>query len=286
MTISAHNIYPLNHAVSWSFSRSDCNGKEKDWESGFHYYGARYYWGELLTGWLSVDPMMDKYPDISSYAYCAWNPVKLVDPDGCMIDDYFSYEGKYLGSDDADTKRVRIMSANHWNRLEKNEKGQIGHLDGDAISYAFSETSELMTEKAQLSVYQHFNLTGYTAEAAPSNETTSNYPGMITSIGCEGKDRAIVKHLYIRLENNRNPNKDGDALCDNASEIVSCFVHENDHIQRALKMGYKKWFKMNQSPEGKRDIEGSAIAAQRSHSSWKGCRDSFKKGIERYEKTH
>ena len=26
--------------------------------------------------------MADKYPSISPYAYCAWNPVKLVDPDG------------------------------------------------------------------------------------------------------------------------------------------------------------------------------------------------------------
>jgi RHS repeat-associated protein len=59
-----------------------CNGKEKDYESGFHYYGARYYWGELLTGWLSVDPMADKYPSISPYAYCVWNPAKLIDPDG------------------------------------------------------------------------------------------------------------------------------------------------------------------------------------------------------------
>ena len=32
--------------------------------------------------WLSVDPMSDKYPNISSYAYCNWNPIKLVDPDG------------------------------------------------------------------------------------------------------------------------------------------------------------------------------------------------------------
>ena len=58
------------------------NGKEKDYESGFHYYGARYYWSEVLTGWLSVDPMTDKYPSISPYNYCLWNPIKLVDPDG------------------------------------------------------------------------------------------------------------------------------------------------------------------------------------------------------------
>ena len=58
------------------------NGKEKDYESGFHYYGARYYWSEILTGWLSVDPMMDKYPGISPYNYCMWSPVILIDPDG------------------------------------------------------------------------------------------------------------------------------------------------------------------------------------------------------------
>lgn len=33
-----------------------------------------------MTMWLSVDPMADKYPSISPHAYCAWNPVKLVDP--------------------------------------------------------------------------------------------------------------------------------------------------------------------------------------------------------------
>ena len=58
------------------------NGKEKDYESGFHYYGTRYYWGELLTGWLSVDPMANKYPQISSYNYCIWNPIRIIDPDG------------------------------------------------------------------------------------------------------------------------------------------------------------------------------------------------------------
>ena len=32
--------------------------------------------------WLSVDPLSDKYPHISPYAYCAWNPMKYVDPNG------------------------------------------------------------------------------------------------------------------------------------------------------------------------------------------------------------
>ena len=37
---------------------------------------------ELMTMWLSVDPMADKYPSLSPYNYCAWNPIRLVDPDG------------------------------------------------------------------------------------------------------------------------------------------------------------------------------------------------------------
>lgn len=71
-----------NYSFLWPFPSSSFNGKEKDSESGFHYYGARYYWSETLTGWLSVDPLADKYPGVSPYAYCVWNPIILVDPNG------------------------------------------------------------------------------------------------------------------------------------------------------------------------------------------------------------
>ena len=77
-----HGIRHNNNTIYAHFSHSSSNGKEKDYESGFHYYGARYYWSELLTGWLSVDPMMDKYPSLSPYNYCAWNPIITIDPDG------------------------------------------------------------------------------------------------------------------------------------------------------------------------------------------------------------
>ena len=61
-------------------------GKELDTETGFSYFGARYLDHTLTTTWLSVDPMADKYPSISPYAYCAWNPIKLVDPNGDTLD--------------------------------------------------------------------------------------------------------------------------------------------------------------------------------------------------------
>ncbi len=57
------------------------SAKEKDAETGYSYFGSRYYNSDLSI-WLSVDPMAGKYPSMSPYVYCANNPVKLVDPNG------------------------------------------------------------------------------------------------------------------------------------------------------------------------------------------------------------
>lgn len=62
-------------------SRYTFSGKERDEETGYSYFGARYYNSDISI-WLSVDPLADKYPGVSPYVYCANNPVRLVDPDG------------------------------------------------------------------------------------------------------------------------------------------------------------------------------------------------------------
>ncbi|MDR0829315.1 MAG: hypothetical protein LBN95_04275 [Prevotellaceae bacterium] len=56
-------------------------GKEKDDESGFNYFGARYYWS--IGGiFISVDNLFHLEPHLSNYAYCANNPLRYADPDG------------------------------------------------------------------------------------------------------------------------------------------------------------------------------------------------------------
>jgi RHS repeat-associated protein len=60
------------------------SAKELDQETGYSYFGARYYIPEVSI-WGSADPLMDKYPNISPYNYCAWNPIRFIDPDGREI---------------------------------------------------------------------------------------------------------------------------------------------------------------------------------------------------------
>ena len=56
-------------------------GKEKDGESGLYYYGARYY-AAWLCRFVSVDPLAEKYAQLSSYNYASNTPVTWKDIDG------------------------------------------------------------------------------------------------------------------------------------------------------------------------------------------------------------
>ena len=79
------------------------NGKELDEETGLYYYGARYY-DPRISLWLSTDPMELKYPNISTYTYCANNPIKRKELDGqdwieqgnCYFYDVFARDQDYV----------------------------------------------------------------------------------------------------------------------------------------------------------------------------------------------
>ena len=66
--------------------RNRFNGKEFDHFHGLNEYdyGARWY-DPILARFTTVDPLCEKYYNISPYAYCANNPVNAVDPDGKTI---------------------------------------------------------------------------------------------------------------------------------------------------------------------------------------------------------
>ena len=80
--IAVSLLYNYEQSGYGDFISFTFTGKERDEETGYGYFGARYMDHELMTSWLSVDPMADKYPSISPYAYCAWNPITIIDPDG------------------------------------------------------------------------------------------------------------------------------------------------------------------------------------------------------------
>ncbi len=82
MSLSGHKTEGASRTINARFYPFPFTGKERDEETGYGYFGARYMDHELITMWLSVDPLAAKYPSISPYNYCMWNPIKVVDPNG------------------------------------------------------------------------------------------------------------------------------------------------------------------------------------------------------------
>ena len=82
------------------------SAKEKDAETGYSYFGSRYYSSDLSI-WLSVDPQASKYPQQSNYVYCSNNPIKVVDPNG-ETEYEFDQKGKLVNTIDNDNKFDQI----------------------------------------------------------------------------------------------------------------------------------------------------------------------------------
>ena len=155
-----HNFFSVSHfattlltvncqlsTVNWIHTFS---AKERDTETGYSYFGARYYSSDLSI-WLSVDPMSDKYPSLSPYVYCANNPIKLVDPNGeeilspyvyCAnnpiklvdpngeeIGDYYNWKGKYLGWDGHNDDKIYFVHGKKDERILKKANGSPVHPD-------------------------------------------------------------------------------------------------------------------------------------------------------------
>ncbi|MGD9494459.1 MAG: RHS repeat-associated core domain-containing protein [Bacteroidales bacterium] len=93
-------------------ARYTFSAKELDDETQYSYFGARYYDSDLSV-WLSVDPLSDKYPNLSSYAYCANNPVMLVDPDGNEIEGFSLDDDNnvVIDKDKASAESLKIYEA-------------------------------------------------------------------------------------------------------------------------------------------------------------------------------
>ncbi|MBO7134149.1 MAG: hypothetical protein J6W06_08335 [Bacteroidales bacterium] len=114
--------HPSSFASPFTFS-----AKEKDSESGYTYFGARYYSDNIMM-WLSVDPMSDKNASTSPYMYCAGNPIKYMDLYGMdtIMFNRYGYFGKPIPDNSDEDTYVRVSNKEfNANKIKYNKKGML-----------------------------------------------------------------------------------------------------------------------------------------------------------------
>ena len=77
--------YLQNRTYSTTNTKNKFTGKERDNESTYDYFGARYY-DARVANWGSIDPLFKKHIQWTPYNYVLRNPLALIDPDGKQID--------------------------------------------------------------------------------------------------------------------------------------------------------------------------------------------------------
>src|SRR5690606_38960016 len=125
------------------------NGKELDEETGWYYYGARYY-DARVSVWLSVDPLAEQ--TMTPYQYTYQNPLRYIDPKGLKALPPTEYEiietGEKVTINDGSDAKVRISQEDftklsmkyafdifslnlkldgYWDYYERLELGKIGY---------------------------------------------------------------------------------------------------------------------------------------------------------------
>jgi hypothetical protein len=126
--------------------------------------------------------MMDKYPSISPYAYCVWNPVKLVDPDGKIVKDQ---NGNIV---------FCVTNANdaYIQSAKKLPNGNMVYI------YFEATKGKILTNNGtEITAYRANNSTIYAIEVTPNREIVSRktYEGNFdNSYNCTGN--AFANQLF------------------------------------------------------------------------------------------
>ena len=83
MELNSYYPYGMPMSSTASVQPYKYGGKELDRTNGLDMYDfhARQY-DPIVPRFTTIDPMAEKYPSISPYAYCAGNPILYKDPDG------------------------------------------------------------------------------------------------------------------------------------------------------------------------------------------------------------
>ena len=188
----------------WHFSGKE--DQDVDFDLPFTDFGARLY-NPNLGRWITPDPASEKYYDISPYAYCANNPVILVDPDGEAIRVWDPDEKKYYSYHNG-----RVYDSDG---KEYNGNNQFVRMIESSINKLYALNDEYINEvllKLEDSPQEHLIVPGKESKVQPTSEYGKSLANEGTPVD-----------TFVLISSDTSP-KDGTAF---SQEVI--VAHELKH---------------------------------------------------------
>ena len=214
------------------------SGKELQNISDYEIYdfGARQYFPKYAI-WGSVDPLSEKYYPITPYAYCANNPVNLIDPDGRMFDWYETL-------DDDLNKQIKYTELTSQQALDN--AGINGRYLGHDVIVATHNRDDELNEPintARFDLYLSSNPEGISATIFGNT-----VPADVSKFGtlAEGlysakfqsrqsyKDRNIEDLAIIINDGKDVPTVNGNPNKANSDMLDGVFLHMGNNYRESL----------------------------------------------------
>lgn len=199
------------------------NGKELERETSgtsTYDYGFRIY-SPGLGRFLSVDPLTEKFPELSSYQFASNSPIAGVDLDG--LEFYFAADGSYLGQSKNGGTQIRVASEYHSN---PNNKSQIIFTKYKDIEKVIASVASKVYE----TIYNREVSEPHSSGVSASEETSGH-----AFAGTNPETKHITVYFNKAMQSDDGTKQKLMTDYYNAASILN---HENDHAGGLTSNGF------------------------------------------------
>jgi RHS repeat-associated protein len=204
------------------------NNKETDSETDLQDYGHRIY-NPRLGKFLSIDPLTNKYPELTPYQFASNCPISGVDLDG--LEYYYAADGTYLGHVKGSSE-IRVINSIYllFATIERVKQtilitdAGFENQEGTALRWIWSTSVIDADMKTAGNVYKSIYAKSFKDNAAKDviAEDEVNYQGGETT-----SDEVIEMNVSF-LQDKKNKKTQGS---NNYYDVLCIMIHENEHAK-------------------------------------------------------